>query len=152
MLAILFILFASSFASLANFFVRKNLESQGKLNGYFIAGFLCSLLASLITNYSHFFHVPVSMPMLGAGAATGLLIVLLMNLTAKTLTKGPAGLTFAFQTIGSVFPALILFLTFGTAYDFTLSPLMIVGLILVVVGLFLAAKQPKETLYQWKKD
>lgn len=84
----LFIMTASALASLANFFLRKNLEVQYSAQGYFLTAYACSFLASL--NFK-MIDVPFSVPLFLIGSLVGCLIVLMMTLTAKALTKGPAG-------------------------------------------------------------
>lgn len=150
MLALLFILGASILAALANLFLRINLDTKGTAKGYFVAVYACSFLISLAIAYPQLLHIPVSFAMLFAGTLAGFLVTILMNLTTTTLTKGPAGLTFAFQVSGSVFPALIFFLVFGQPFGFTMTPFMVLGLLLVLVGLFWAAK-PKNGNYHWEK-
>lgn len=143
MLTIILIFIASSFASLANFFIRKNLELKGSTKGYFISAYACSLTISIIFN-PQIVSTAFSPAMLLTGSVAGCLIVTLMGLTALTLTKGPAGLTFAFQTSGSVFPIMILFLLFGSAFGFFLNLWILIGLALVIIGLFWAAKPSGE--------
>lgn len=151
MIGLLITFLASSFCSVANFFIRKNLNDQGSPQGYFLASFALSLLASMGMNFSKILHVPISIPMLLTGCIAGCLIVLMMNLTAAALTRGPAGLTFAFQTSGSVFPAAILFLLFGTAFGFTLTSFMLGGFCLIIAGLFWAAWPSHTETSRWKK-
>lgn len=138
MTAILFMVIAASLSALANFFVRRNLELQGTAEGYLFASFGCSLIIGIAT-HSQIFQIPLSLGMFLAGSVAGLLIVLLMRFTTQALLIGPSGLTFAFQISGSIFPGIVLFLIFGSAFGYTLNLLMIVGLCLVILGLFLAS-------------
>src|SRR5439155_22019704 len=127
MIVLLITFLAASFCSFANFFIRKNLNDKGSSQGYFLASFAFSFLFSVVASYSQLLNIPVSIPMLLTGCVAGALIVLMMNLTAIALTCGPSGLTFAFQTSGSIFPGCILFLLFGESFGFSLSSYMIGG-------------------------
>lgn len=140
-MALILVFLAASLSSLANFFIRKNLDNQGTANGHLLASFGCSLLVSLAMN-PHILNTSFSFPMFFTGLATGTMIFAMMGLTALTLTKGPAGLTFAFQTSGSVFPAIVLFMLFGSSFGFALTLSMGLGLVLVLIGLMWAAKEP----------
>ena len=64
----------------------------------------------------------------------------MMLLTTRALQNGPAGLTFAFQNTSAVFPGMILFILFGIGYGFPYSYTQFLGIILVILGLFLGAR------------
>lgn len=68
-----------------------------------------------------------------------------MSLTARALTRGPAGLTFAFQNASAVFPGLLLFAIFGQEGGFSSSYYQIAGIILVLCGLFIGVKKNSST-------
>lgn len=143
MIATAFVLAASSSAALSNLFIRLNL-SKGGSPKVFIAFFYLLSLGIAIALNPEIFSVPFSFPPALAGATVGLLNVFLMWLTTKAVTTGPSGLTFAFQNSSAVFPPLILFLLFGPEFDYSVSLIQMLGMGLVVVGLFYSAKGTKE--------
>lgn len=138
-MALLFVFLGALLASLANLFIRRNLDTSGTANGHLFASFGFSLISTLLLN-PQIAATPFSLPMFSTGLIAGLLIVSMMGLTGVALSKGPSGLTFAFQTSGSVFPALFLFMLFGSPFGFTVTTTMLLGLILVTIGLFWASK------------
>jgi len=105
---------------------------------YLLFYFLVSLVWSVIINIELLTHTWNPLVIV-IGGIVGLLNVGLMLLTSKALQNGPSGLTFAFQNAGSVFPNLILYLIFGPAFGFIVTPYQILGMSLVLLGLFLAA-------------
>lgn len=147
MLTVFYVLTAACCAALSNYFMRKNLERKGSINGFLLALYTLSLTVAVAINHQ-IFSIPWNPLVFTAGGFVGALNILLMLVTAMALLRGPAGLTFAFQNSGSVFPAVFLFLLFGSAYGFILNQWMIFGLIIVLVGLFWAAEtthQPAAT-------
>jgi hypothetical protein len=78
-----------------------------------------------------------------------------MLLTAKALKRGPAGLTFAFQNASAVFPGILLFLIFGSDFGFSCSYLQLMGMGLVLFGLFLGARNTStdnsKATFKWLK-
>lgn len=100
-------------------------------------------------------NTALSPTMAAVGSVTGLAYVAMMGLTALALKTGPSGLTFAFQNAGSVFPAILLFLAFGPSFGFLWTYSQLVGITLVLGGLFLGARStsnntPTNTL-KWLK-
>lgn len=140
MQSVLAVFLASFCAAGSSFCIRKNAEYAPNSNGYlFVHYIVCFLIAFII--YPEIWSTPWK-PMISlAGAVTGLFIVVLMKITSRAITKGPAGLTFAFLNASSIFPASILFLIFGKDFGFDLGVFQIIGMSLVVLGLFLAAKK-----------
>jgi len=67
-----------------------------------------------------------------------------MLFTFQALRKGPAGLTFAFQNASAVFPGIFLFLIFGLEFGFAFSYFQLLGMVLVLVGLFLGVRGKNE--------
>lgn len=133
---------AAGSASLSNFFFHRNShQSEKKVNSniYLLFFYLVSFLASLILCYGAL-KQGISFTMLGLGVFVGLLNVLLMILTSRALQKGPAGLTFAFLSVSAVFPGLLLFLFFGEENGFSFSYQQLIGILLVVLGLYLGTK------------
>jgi len=123
--------------------MRKNIEGGGSSAGYLVLHFAISLAVALILNPVWKPEIPLHLPMLALGLSIGLLMVVMMILTSYSLNTGPAAITFAFQNGGCVFPTLILFAIFGNEYGFTISPGLIFGGLLVLIGLFWAAAKQK---------
>lgn len=157
MIAILFSFFAAASASLSNLFFHKNshqTHNGSNASGYLIFYYLISLILSSLFSLSILndgFH----WGMLGIGACVGILNIGLMLTTFRALKEGPSGLTFAFQNTSAVFPGMILFLLFGEEQGFTYSYQQLVGILLVVYGLFLGAKSDSGTRpamrFRWLK-
>jgi drug/metabolite transporter (DMT)-like permease len=136
--ALFICLLASCFGSLSNLFFRKNSASNSTQNGYLLVYYLVTFVFSFAL-FPSIWETAFSFKMTCIGALAGILNVAMMLLTAKALKNGPAGLTFAFQNVSSIFPGLLLFLFFGAEFGFTFSSLQALGLCLVVIGLFLGA-------------
>ena len=66
---------------------------------------------------------------------------LLMIFVTQALKFGPPGLTFAFQNASAILPSVLLFALFGPAFQFHMPTTLIIGLCLVVIGLFWSAYQ-----------
>lgn len=157
MSALIFSLLAAGCTSLASLLFRKNTDSKTTVyspNGYLVLFYFCSFILSFLL-YPNIWQVNMNITVLAIGASVGLLNSLLMVLTSRALKQGPAGLTFAFQNASAIFPGLILFLLLGTDFGFSCSALQLVGMTIVLFGLFLGAKkesggQPKASS-KWLK-
>lgn len=148
---------AAGSASLSNFFFHKNSqqsEGAASSNAYLVFFYLISFLLSFILCYGALCE-RMSVVMLGIGACVGALNIFFMLLTFYALQKGPAGLTFAFQSASAIFPGMVLFVFFGEENGFSFSYLQLVGTLLVVFGLYLGTKNDQGTrpmmLFQWLK-
>lgn len=146
-MALLLALLASSFDAVANFVFRKNLDSKGSAHSYLLASYASSFLLAIWLK-PDVLSIAFSPGMFMTGLIAGVLMVGLMVFTGKALANGPAGLTYAFQISGSIFPAIGLFLVFGPEYGFVLTKTMILGFFLVIVGLFWAANLSKDKVIQ----
>lgn len=142
-----FTFLASTFAALANFFFRKS-SSESKAsetsNLYLLIYFFFSFVISIFI-YREIHMATPSWIMIGVGALVGILNVILMRVTSKALSSGPAGLTFAFQNASAIFPGIFLFFTFGVAYGFTCSITQVIGLLLVLFGLYWGCRNEGKT-------
>lgn len=142
---------ASCFASLSNFFFRKNSCTNGSMNAYMSSQYFFSFLVSLIF-LKNFNEISWNFVMTCIGMVVGFLNVLLMYLTAVALKKGPTGSVFAFQNAAATFPGLLLFLCFGPAYGYVIGSLQALGMILIIVGLYCFAIHSPRALQNSKND
>lgn len=139
--ALFFSILASACASSSNLFFRKS--SAQSVNessaGYLLFFYFGSFMLSFVLN-PFIFSDSLNLLMFGFGMGVGVLNMGLMYLTSRALKTGPAGLTFAFQNTSAVFPGIILYLIFGAEYGFTYSFTQMLGVLLVVYGLFIGAR------------
>lgn len=150
--ALILSLIASGCAALSSLFFRKNATLSFSENscGYLLLFYFSSFLLSFV--YTDTWSGNISFIMLGTGAIVGLLNSGLMLLTFRALKLGPAGLTYAFQNASAIFPGIILFLFLGTNFGFSCSYLQFIGMGLVLLGLFLGARQERtQTSSKWFK-
>lgn len=141
--ALFFSLLAAGCASLSSLFFRKNADNSEisySPSGYLAFFYFFSFILSFIA-IQDIWNIPINFIVVAIGACVGLLNSTLMLLTARALKEGPAGLTFAFQNASAIFPGLILFLLLGSDFGFSCSLLQLVGMALVIFGLFLGAKK-----------
>ncbi len=138
MAAIPFSFLAAGSGALNNYFYKKSTDSSTSPKAFLFTFYTVSLLSALVLNPSLFTDAWDIIPFLVGGFA-GLLNVVLMILISNALQTGSSGLTFAFQNASSIFPNLILFALFGSAFGFIVTPYQLVGMTLVLGGLFLGA-------------
>lgn len=137
---------AAGCAALSSLFFRKNVgnsKATSNISGYLLLFYFFSFILSCVL-YPGIWKSNVNFIILGIGVVVGLLNSILMFLTSRALNEGPAGLTYAFQNASAIFPGIILFLLLGSDFGFSCSYFQMIGMILVLLGLFLGAK--KESL------
>lgn len=132
-------LMAATSASLANFFFRKNASANSNSSAYLLIFYLFSFVFSLFI-FPDIWHTPINFKMLIVGGLAGLFNIILMLLTAQALKQGPSGLTFAFQNASAIFPAVILYVIFGSEFGYMIYSTQVVGILLVLLGLFLGSR------------
>lgn len=138
-MSLIFILLAAIFAASVNFCLRKNLEYQKSAQGYLALYFVFSFIVALIFRMDFdlgSFNLAVS----SIGVISGILNLLMMLMTALALRAGPSGLTFAFQNSGSMVPAFLLFILFGTSFGFNLGLPVLIGFSCLALGLFISMR------------
>ncbi|MBS0603968.1 MAG: hypothetical protein JSS60_02905 [Verrucomicrobia bacterium] len=146
MMVIGYLLSSALLAAIANFFFRRNMEHGGSSKAFLSLYFLFSLFFSILFS-PQIFHAPFSPVMAGVGAVAGILSYLMLTFTARALQLGPPGLTFTFQNASCIYPGLLLSLFFGKAYGFVMTPWILMGFLLILVGLFISARAlEKDTL------
>lgn len=142
MKSLMFSSFAAGCAASANLFFRKNVSSSTETyspSGYLLLFYLFSFISSLIF-YPDIWTTHLNIMVVIIGISVGILNVALMFLTSQALKKGPAGMTFAFQNASAVFPGLLLFVVFGTEFGYSYSFPKLLGMLLVISGLIVGAK------------
>jgi hypothetical protein len=150
MQATLLSLTGSVWATGANVCIRRNSIRKGSLAGFFSCYFFASLLFSLLFA-PEIFGQSLNIPMISIGAVVGVINAILVLLAGRAIQTGPSGLTFSFQNASSIFPGLILFLLFGPTFGFGLSAIQMIGMVLVIFGLFWAAQNKEATTKASKK-
>lgn len=133
-----YVIFASLLATTVNFCLRKNGEKQKSAGGYLTLYFISSFVISVTTAGIAFDNFRPVIPTVALIA--GILNFLMMGLLALALRKGSSGLTFSFQNSASIFPSLVLFLIFGSAFGFSMNVYILFGFCLLITGLFLSAR------------
>ncbi len=137
---------AAGCSALSSLVFRKNNgDSTTTCNpaGYLCLFYLSSFILSFFINFD-IFNVEISYPILTVGICVGILSSTWMLLIARALKLGPAGLTFAFLNASAIFPGLILFMLLGSDFGFSFTFIQLVGIMLVLAGLFLGAKKQNE--------
>jgi uncharacterized membrane protein len=123
-------------------FFRKNADtsvSSSSPNGYLLFYYLSAVLLSTVA-YPRMWSVGINIPLVLLGATVGVLNCVLMVFIFRALKQGPVSLTIAFQNSSTVFPGFILFALLGPELGFSYSYTQLIGMVLVVVGLFSGIK------------
>lgn len=143
MSSLVFALLAAGCSSLSSLFFRKNTDNSAdrSAGGYLVSFYFSSFILAFLL-YPAIWKTSINFTVLFIGMCVGLLSSVLLRLTFRALKKGPTGLTYAFQNASAIFPGLILFLLLGSNFGFTYSFIQIVGIGLVLMGLFLGTKTP----------
>ncbi len=136
---------ASCCATGSSFAMRSTLGRKGTAGGYLSFYFLASFLLSVAIQFKGAALPTFSLPIALTGLLTGFCVVGLMSTIGYALKKGPSGLTFAFLNCGSIMPPLLMALIFSEPFGFSLSVPHLIGCVLVLFGLFWAARGSKNT-------
>lgn len=134
-MASILIILAAVLAAAVNLFTKKNLDRMGSSQGYLVMYFLFALVSAFFI-YPQIFTTQISYASFFVGCAAGALNFFSMLTLMAALKWGSPGLTFAFQNSSAVLPSVLLFFLFGSEFDFTMSPMMLCGIVLVIIGLF----------------
>lgn len=140
----LWVALAAAAASVSSFAVAQSLRKGASIRGYLlIYFFICFLVACGINGlftFQHSFCPSVCV----LGSMAGFSSVGLMILLGKALHKGPPGLTLAFLNSSSIVPPILMALIFKAPFGFTLTLGNLFGMVLVILGLFWAAKRSSQ--------
>ncbi len=111
------------------------------------ASFLFALLLGPLRKGE--FSIPLSSALLGVVA--GLILSVMLFAMGRAVEKGPPGLTFAILNSATVMPGLLMALSFGAALGFIYTGWHAMGSLLVIGGLFWAARglQEMKEMKQW---
>ena len=142
-MAILIVLLAAVFAAISNFFMRRTLDGGGTPQGFLLLQFGTSLILNLAVCPQAIQDIGRAGPVLGIGAVAGLCVFGMMCATGRALASGPPGLTFAALNAATVLPGPVMAILFGMAFGFDLTTAQMVGLFLVLLGLFWAARHER---------
>lgn len=119
------------------------MSETGNSNGYLIFFYGFAFIFSLISQ-SDLSLDSFNLVMTLMGGLVGILNVSLMLLTSQSLNRGRAGLTFAFQNASAVFPGVLLFISFGKDYGFSVTYTQIIGIAFVLLGFDLRSQKKSE--------
>lgn len=134
--ATLVTLSAAGCGALSNIFFRK---CNASANSFLICYYIVSFLWSFLINFNLLMETWNPIVLLIGGMA-GILNVGMMFLTSQSLQRGPLGLTYAFQNASTVFPNIVLFLLFGSAFGFMVTHFQLVGMCILLIGLWWASR------------
>ncbi len=142
----LLVFFSALSAAVGLFLLRKVLDYKGHPSGYLSIFYFFTFLMALVMNVRA--RVPFSetfdLKMGGVGIFAGALAVAMMFSVGRALKLGPSGISFAFQNSGAVLPPLVMVLLFQAPFGFALTIGNVLGMGLVVAGLFWAANSSSE--------
>ena len=146
---------AGGFAATSNLIFRKSSDRSAakSYNYYLLFFYLGCFVASFLVSPTQG-PAPFNPIMFGVGCVEGALSMFMMWLTSRALLTGPSGLSFAIQNASAIFPGLILFSLFGPLFGFQITFMQILGMGVVVLGLFLGATQNKTEQsinFKWAK-
>lgn len=137
-MAILLMIIAGGFVSVANLFLRKSIDLGGTTKGYLIFQMLMSFLVAFSLGPVKTGSYDANMPIAFLGALAGLFLVFLLFFLGRSLECGPAGLTFSALNVSTVMPGALMTLFFGAKMGFPYTPWHAVGSLIVILGLFMA--------------
>ena len=125
--------------------MRKSIDKGGSSKAFLMIQLAIVFLVAVLLNpvRTGDYHWNAPMPLLGA--VGGLLFGVMMVCLGKSLECGPPGLTFAALNSSAVMPMLMMVLFFGAPFGYIYSPSNAIGSLLVVIGLFWAARSARSS-------
>lgn len=135
--------FAACCGALSNLFFRKNtdrISGDQSINNYLLFYYGSSFIFACIA-FPKLWSQSFDCGVFCIGSIVGILNLGVMGSLGKSLELGPSGLTFAFLNSSAVFPGLLLFLVFGSAFGYSYSIFQLFGVALVIGGLFYGTRQ-----------
>lgn len=134
-------LLAALFVAGSNLFFRKSLDNGGSSRAFLMVQLFLTFVIAVLLNPVRTGDYAWNFPLAFFGFCGGILLAAFMAMMGKALELGPPGLTFAVINASSVMPILLMVGLFGTAFGFSYSLWNGAGSILVVAGLFWAARE-----------
>lgn len=140
-MGIVYVFLAGLLAASSNFLLRKSSDVGGTAKAYialqfFFSGVIALWLGPLRTGRWEF-----SLEMSLAGAAGGVMLVLMLLFLEKALQQGPIGLTFAMMNAAAVMPGFLMAVLFGQTFGHEYHLWHLLGSLLLLAGLFWAGSK-----------
>ncbi len=133
-------LFAALFVAAQNLFFRRSIDGGGSSKAYLMVQLFLTFLVAILLNPVRSGHYEFNLPLAFFGFCGGVILAGFMAMMGKALESGPPGLTFAVINASSVMPILLMVSVFGAGFGFIYTKWNGIGSILVVSGLFWAAR------------
>lgn len=139
-MGILLVLVASCFTSLANFCLRRSIDSGGTSKAYLMIQLLFAAVVAVLIGPVRTQDFSINGGIVFLGVAVGLIFGLMFFALGRALEKGPPGLTFAILNASTVMPAVVMATMFGVAFGYIYTSWHAIGSLLVLAGLFWAGR------------
>lgn len=139
-MGILLALIAGMFVPLTNLTVRKGIDIGGSAKAYFVFQMVTSFLFAILLGPIRTGDFSIPLPTALLGTVAGLILSIMLYSLGRAVEKGPPGFTFAILNSATVMPGLLMALLFGAALGFIYNTWHALGSLLVLIGLFWAAK------------
>lgn len=132
---------AALFVAGNNLCFRRSLDKGGSAKGFLMVQLLLTFLVAILINPVRAGNYAWDFPLALFGFCGGIILAGFMAMMGKALESGPSALTFAVINASSVMPILLMVTLFGASFDFIYTLWNGLGSLLVVAGLFWAAKE-----------
>lgn len=136
---------ASLFVAASNFCMRRSIDSGGSSKAFLMIQLFLVFLIAILLNPVRTGDYHWSNCMAIFGLAGGIVLAMMMIFLGKALESGPPGLTFAVLNASTVMPMLLMVFFFGSPFGYVYNLCNGIGSLLVVLGLFWAAKGTKRS-------
>lgn len=139
-MAIFWMILASLFISVANFFMRRSIDGGGTTKGFLVfqmlMAFWIAVLLGPVQSGRYEFHLPLAV----FGALAGVILGTMLYYLGRALERGPPGLTFSILNASTVVPGLVMAALFGASLGYPYTGSHAMGSLLVLGGLFWAGR------------
>lgn len=139
-MAIFLMFIASVFVSLANYSMRRSIDSGGTTKVFLVFQMTTAFIVAIFLNPIRTGRYEINLPILLLGAFSGLVLATFLFSLGRALEKGPPGFTFSILNASTVVPGIAMAFLFGSLMGFPYTAWHGIGSILVVAGLFWAGK------------
>jgi drug/metabolite transporter (DMT)-like permease len=134
------ILVAAFFVATSNLCMRRSIDGGGTSKAFLTIQLFLVFLVAVLLNPVRTGDYTWSHSMAAFGLSGGIILALMMACLGKALESGPPALTFAVLNSSTVMPMILMVALFGSAFGYNYTLWHGVGSILVLVGLFWAAR------------